>query len=114
MIHASNLTIEAYYKLNGTLTNSMIEELLDLQVAVEGGSGVLVHIGEASGCYPEEDFLSNHIEGLRAISRRLRGQNKADLEEAIRALEGLETSTQQETEYGISELDAAEKSTYVM
>ena len=114
MIQASNLTMEEYYRLNGTLTSSMIEELLDLRVAVEEDTGVLVHIGEARECYPEEDFLSNHIEGLRAISRRIRGQNKEDLEEAIRALEDLETSTQQETEYGISELDAAEKSTYVM
>ena len=63
MIHASNLTLEEYYKLNGTLTNSMIEELLDLHVNTDGYSADLIlrSLGRAANSYPEDNFLDEAI-----------------------------------------------------
>ncbi len=63
MIHASNLTPEEYYKLNGTLTNSMIEELLDRYVNTDGYSAELIlkPLGRAASSYTEDNFLDEAI-----------------------------------------------------
>lgn len=67
MIQASNLTPEEYYKLNGTLTSSMIEELLERYVNTDGYAAELIQkpIGVAASRYPEDDFLDEAI--TRAI-----------------------------------------------
>ena len=69
MIHASNLTMEEYYKLNGTLTNSMIEELLDRYVNTDGYSAELIlkPLGRAASSYPDGNFLDEAI--ARAIAK---------------------------------------------
>lgn len=67
MIQASNLTMEEYYRLNGTLTSSMIEELLERYVNTDGYAAELIQkpIGVAASRYPEDDFLDEAI--TRAI-----------------------------------------------
>jgi hypothetical protein len=63
MIQASNLTLEEYCKLNGTLTSSMIEELLERYVNTDGYSAEQIQkpIGKAASRYPEDDFLDEAI-----------------------------------------------------
>lgn len=64
MIQASNLTLEEYYKLNGTLTSSMIEELLERYVNTDGYAAELIQkpLSLAASKYPDYDFLDDAID----------------------------------------------------
>lgn len=106
-IEATNLTNAEYYRLNGTLSAERIEELLDLDVAREKVSDPSAYIEEASGCYPAEDFLEHIMKQVRAVAKRVRGENRDDLDQIILDLEDLQTEVNNQSDYGRDELRSA-------
>jgi hypothetical protein len=109
MYIASNLTPREAYRLNGQLSHELIESLLDTVETVEGAEGVSCHVQEAIGCFPKEDFLASFIDDLYKLSKRLRGENKAEALHLIEKAEDLQQCVFNEGDYGRSELREANK-----
>lgn len=105
----SNLTPREAYRLNGSLPDSLIESLLDNVEAVTNAEGVSAHVQEALGCFPKEDFLASFIEDLYTLSKRLRGDNKAEALSLIEKAEDLQQCVFNQGDYGRSELHEANK-----
>lgn len=109
MYTASNLTPREAYRLNGSLSTELIESLLDNAEAVSNAEGVSAHVQEALGCFPKEDFLASFIDDLYRLSKRLRGENKAEALSLIEKAEDLQQCVFNEGDYGRSELREANK-----
>jgi hypothetical protein len=105
-IEATNLTNEEYYRLNGTLSAERIESLLNITANVDDSSPA-AYIEEAMGTFPKEDFLESVIKKVRAVAKRVRGDNKDDLDQILLDLEDLQSSVNNNSDYGRSELDNA-------
>lgn len=105
-MEASSLTNAEYFRLNGALNTERIEALLDLE-AVDNEKPDSV--GDVAAGFPAEDFLASSISSLLNLSKRLRGENKAELQACIENLEELALTTCQSTEYGRDELRTLEK-----
>ena len=106
-IEATNLTNQEYYRLNGTLSAERIEDLLRFDCAIDSSSDPSAYIDEAEGCFPKEDFLEHIIKKVRAVSKRVRGENKDDLDQILIDLEDLQSSVNNDSEYGRDELRKA-------
>ena len=99
-----SLTPSEQYRINGTLSAETIESLLDNAEAVSKAEGVSARVSEAIGSLPSEDFLSDFIADLYALSKRLRGDNKTDALSLLDKAESLKTELQQMAEYAEDEL----------
>lgn len=86
---------------------SEIEELLDCESAMEASSDACVHIGEAKGCFPEEDFMDYLIDELKDYTKGCRGENKKALMEFVNKMNLLQAEVNQQSEYGADELKKA-------
>jgi hypothetical protein len=64
--------------------------------------------GDASCGYPDEGFLDRNIGALRAIASKMRGPNRAALDEQISELEELQDEMTRLAEYGRDELQKFE------
>ena len=104
MYQAYNLTPREAYRINGQLSPECIESLLDNAEAVSKAEGVSARVSEAMGSLPSEDFLSDFIADLYALSKRLRGDNKTDALSLLDKAESLKTELQQMAEYAEDEL----------
>lgn len=106
-MRTENLTLSererAAYQAGDYATAELLAGLID----AESTCSVRPHIEEARGCFPAEDCLQSEIESLRAFSRRLRGDNKAELQRILEALETRQTELWQSGEYGADELRQA-------
>jgi hypothetical protein len=105
-IEATNLTNKEYYRLNGTLSEERIEALLEIDVNVDGSSPA-AYIDEAMGTFPNEDFLEHIIKKVREVAKRVRGDNKDDLDQILLDLEDLQDKVNNDSDYGRSELENA-------
>lgn len=107
MIHSSNMTHEEFYRVNGTLTPERIDSLLDEKGTLEAFD-VREYVPcaqEAKGCFIGEDFMQEHLDDLKDIAKRLRGDNRNSLLMLIDRMESTIQEACQSAEYGASELD---------
>lgn len=102
----SNLTNEEYYKVHGTLSNQRIEELLDLTAETDL-FGARVSIQEAKASVFEEDAFSRALKDLYTVAKKLRGDNKEALKDAIDELEQVVTRCQYDAEEVLDQLNQA-------
>lgn len=107
-----SLTNREYLSLHGTLSLDRIEALVEMEAVISGQEGALNYIDEAKGSFPGEDFLNDIISNLRTLVKHLRGANKEELNGIIEKVEGLQTSTTHESEYGLEQLKAAKAMIY--
>ncbi len=98
-------TAEEEYRVTGTLSKSQIERLLDLDA--KDTDAAIIHIKEASGSFPAEDYLEDILHEFKAIAKISRGGVQSRLNAAVNVLAGKITSLQQAAEYGASELKCA-------
>lgn len=103
----SNITAQEEFRLTGTVSGERLNGLLERSDALEKLDGLDAHIYEANGQYPAEDFLSDVIERLHNLAKRLRGDNKAELLGVIEALDDIGQTTFYASDYGRSELRKA-------
>lgn len=106
------LTNREYLSLHSTLSLDRIEALVQMEDAIRGQEGVLNYLDEVGGGFPGEDFLNDIINNLRALSKRLRGVNKDELNSIIEQVEELQASTTHESEYGLEQLKLAKAAIY--
>lgn len=100
----SSLSAREEFALSGTLSNETIESLLD----IADDRSEVPTIGDVCAGFPDEDFLAGIIERLHAFSKRLRGENRADLLGIIESLDDVAQCTFNSADYGRSELRALE------
>lgn len=107
MIDSANMTHEEFYRVNGTLTPERIDSLLDEQSNLESFDvrEFTAYAQEARGCYIGEDFAQEHLDDLRDIAKRLRGDNRNSLLMLIDRLQDSVKEAVGNAEYGASELD---------
>ena len=109
MQNFSSLTPSEQYRINGTLCPETIEALLDTSDALERAEGVTCHIQEAKGRLLGEDFLAGFIDELYTLSKRLRGENKAEAVRIIESAEDLQLTIHYQQDYARDELRKAQK-----
>jgi len=107
MLTSSNLTHEEFFRLNGTLTQERIEELLDAASAALDPGTVAAHVLEARASFPSEDCLSEVLKGLGELAKKIRGANRDACNELFEKLDSLANQINQSTEYGAEELTKA-------
>jgi len=101
---SSNMTHAEYYLLNGTLSPVRCEELIEVSDAMNRVAGHAGGIDEALGQFPDEDFLQEIIDDLGTLARNLRLDNRQTCKDIVKALELLQTETNQAAEHGREEL----------
>lgn len=104
-----NLTPREQFRMNGQLNAETTEELLDNAEALLEVEGVSAQVQEAVGCFPKEDCLTDLLDSLNILSKRLRGDNRTALLGLIEQAEELQQSLFNEGDYGRSELREALK-----
>lgn len=82
-------------------------QLADLSEADENRKGIDAHLDEARAQFPNEDFLCSVLDDLQGMAKRLRGDNRADLQRIIEALTEIQDSVARDSEYGVDELRKA-------
>lgn len=123
MYISSNLTPEEALRLHGRVSDEQMNELLETHAAYEYVTGAAAHIEEARGGYVDEDFLNGplrsleeHMRGLHVLLKKVRGENKEQvqqlidsLKETIIAIEGEKDEMVRSGEYSLEELEKARK-----
>ena len=104
MTQITNLTPNEHFRVYGFIHPSHAEILLDAYDAKMGFS--VAHIEEARGCFPEEDFLDRILDKLNDLKSNLRGGNRETLNSIYEELKNLSVKVGQQSEYGVSEIDA--------
>ena len=101
-----NLTAEEEYHITGVLSNKAhIERLLDLDM--KDTAAAVVHIKEARGTFPAEDYLEEILHEFRAVAKLSKGAVRDRLIGAINTLEAKIEALNQASEYGAAELRSA-------
>lgn len=108
MYQSYNLTNREAYRM-GCLSDESIEAMIDFQETVEAVEGVTCHIQEARGSLLGEDFLAGFIDELYTLSKRLRGENKAEAVRLIESAESLQYELHCQQDYARDELRQAQK-----
>lgn len=109
MLNLSNLTsneLERYAYLAG---NTQLAELSEYQSQVEDFCSIEPHLSEAQGCFVGEDWADEPLQDLHALAKRLRGDNRAELDRIIESIEEVRREAVQNAEYGRDELRKALK-----
>ncbi len=75
----------------GTPDAPLLAELAEHEARAENTSDAVVQLADLAALFPGEDFAQEIIRDLQAIAKRLRGDNRTDLLQAIEALESLQT-----------------------
>jgi len=113
MNYTAHLTYEERerraYAMGHTAGAAILGELADSAAGLEGADAAETHINEAKGSYPDEDAMQDQINDLRTIAKRLRGENRQELEAVAQALEDARDSQARESEYGLEALGHALK-----
>lgn len=78
----TNMTDEEVFRMTGNLPPDRVEKLLNRQDTEEIINSINVYASEARMTV-EEDFLSDQTTRLFEIAKKLRGDNRKDLEEVI-------------------------------
>ena len=79
-----------------------LADRVDADEAIESAS---VHVEEARGCFPAEDFLQDELSELRGIIRNMRKSDlRASLENLFQHMEDTQSREFQQAEYGADEL----------
>lgn len=107
MHHLSHLTPDERERYAYLAGQAQLAELCEFQSQTEDLCSVEPHLSEARGCYMPEDFLHGPLKDLRAIAKRLRGENRAELERIAQAIEEARDEQARSSEYGRDELDKA-------
>ena len=111
MIDSHEMTHSEYLRLNGTLSQERIEQLVTLQeesgLLAEGIDSAKVHIEEGMTQFPAEDFLEPIKSRLVELQKNLRGRNREELSGIIEALDDLAQTTFYGADYGRNELHKA-------
>lgn len=97
MINYSN---EELFRISGTLPPDRIELLLDHGDTMKRLNSVSSSAQEASGCYMQEDFLSDQLHNLQSLLRCLRGENRRRLIKIIEDIEHNISMQVNEGDYG--------------
>jgi len=101
----TSLTPEEQFRIHGTLPSRVIESLLDGRQSLTKLEHVDVKIKEAKGCFIGEDFLSEHLNALRALVKAMRASaTKDELLGLVELLDEEVSEARQSAEYGASEL----------
>lgn len=107
----SSLTIKEHFNLHGSLPTATIEQLVDDLAdrgpVNEAAEAATVYMGEASGQFPAEDFLSAVTGKLQDLAKRLRGNNKAELLGIIESMDDIAQTTFNAADYGREQLGLA-------
>jgi len=105
-IEASNMTYAEYYHLNGMLSAERTESILSTLDAAQALDvrEYASYAQEAQGGFPAEDFLSEVIEELQAMAKRLRGDNKDSLQHIISKLDDIAQCQFNAADYGREQL----------
>ena len=109
MTDIGSYTPREYYRLHGRLPERTIEALIDTSEDVESLPDVAPYISEASGQFPEEDFLGEAIEQVQDLAKKLRGDNRETAREIAVMLENIQQTITGGTEYGREQLRNALK-----
>jgi hypothetical protein len=109
MVYATNLTNAEHFRLNGTLPEDRIEELLTLDAQLQAVKGIDAHVEEAMTQYPAEDFLSGILSQLHALAKNVRGDNREKVVWIIEQLDDIAQCTFNAADYGRDELRQALK-----
>ena len=103
----SNLSPSETYRMYGALTRDQIEELIACGEGMEKIDGATGYIDEAKGSFPDEDFLAKPIKAMQELAKSVRGANREALEKIIAQLSEIQTTTYQQAEYGLEQLESA-------
>lgn len=104
-----SLTPREHWRLYGRLPEDAIEDLLDAQERKEQVAGVAPYIKEAMGQFPAEDFLSQVINRVHALARKVRGDNREEALAIAEVLDDVAQTTFYAADHGRSELRNALK-----
>lgn len=102
-----NYTPAEYLKLHGTLPVCVIEEILDKQDQIQDLDGIEAHIQEGMTALTAEDMLAEQVSRLNALAKRLRGDNKQELNAIIESVEDFLQCQFNQADYGRDELKKA-------
>jgi hypothetical protein len=69
----------------------LLAELADYEARNENNEDAIAQLADLSALFPDEDFAQEVIRDLQVIAKRLRGDNRTDLLQAIEALGSLQT-----------------------
>jgi hypothetical protein len=103
----SNLTLAEHYRMYGTFSEEQVERVLAREEIDFDPSGVQCRIEEAESGLYGEDFLAEHIQSLIDFKKRLRGQNKENLQTIIEKIESLAQELFNQGDYARMELREA-------
>ena len=92
---------------NGSPIAPILAELAELETCREAMSSADFAIDEAMAQFPDEDFADDVIGSLIALSKHLRGENRAELLKIMGELQNLADQVALSAEYGIDELRKA-------
>jgi ElaB/YqjD/DUF883 family membrane-anchored ribosome-binding protein len=94
MIDSSAITHEEAFRLNGTLSEARIEALLEEAAGAPHVEDIGPKMDDARGQFPDEDFLDDaqqelreHLDDLKELASKVRGNNKAEIQSIIERLE---------------------------
>lgn len=95
--------------MHGKLNDERIEALLETEELIDSNiSGVIIDIQEAACHFPAEDFLSEQIESLQELAKKLQGDNKEKLLHIIQCLDDVARCTFNASAFGREHLSKAE------
>lgn len=87
----SSMTNDEAFTMYGTLPADRIEALLEIEdIDV---SGAITDIQEAACQFPAEDFLSEQMDALHDLAKKLRGDNKERLLHILQCLDDVTQCT---------------------
>ena len=94
----------------GKLNDERIEALLETEELIGDPRipGAIVDIQEAACQFPAEDFLSEQIESLQELAKKLRGDNKERLLHIIECLDDVAQCVSNASDFGHEHLSKAE------
>lgn len=100
----SNLSPREAFRIHGNLPTDMIEQLITESEYAEESQSVVPSIYEAKAQFLGEDFAQDIIDELEFFVKRLRGDNRKELQEIILKLADLQIEITRSSEYGRNEL----------
>lgn len=106
----SSMTNSEAFTMHGTLPADRIEGLLEMEALIGDASipGAITDIQEAACQFPAEDFLSEQLDALHDLAKKLRGDNRERLLHIIECLDDVAQCIFNASEFGREHLSKAE------
>lgn len=100
----SGMKPEEHYRLHGSLPDNVMQELFDKVSAIDALLELGEAVVEAKGQYPVEDFLSEAINRVCELGRRLKSENRETVRQIAKELDDIQNEVMNSSEYGREKL----------